>query len=179
MKEYAHQPLTQSSYDPAWAGLYQNEKERISEKLGDCVIRIEHIGSTAVPGLSGKPIIDILVVIKSAGDADQCLAALQELDYQYMGKPDQYYLRRSTSETIGFHVHVTTPENKFWRERIAFRNYLRTHPEVVQQYIDLKQSLIARFGYDKNAYREGKSNFMTEITKKALEGQKTAQDEML
>ena len=96
-----------------------------------------------------------------------------------MGKPDQYYLRKSISETTGFHVHMTTPDNKFWRERIAFRDYLRVHPEAAQQYIDLKQNLIAQFGYDKNAYREGKNNFMMEVSKKALEEQKTAQDEML
>ncbi|MEK7187363.1 MAG: GrpB family protein [Patescibacteria group bacterium] len=169
MKVYDHQPLSYYAYDPAWNDWYEKEKKQIEEKLGDVIFRIEHIGSTAVPGLSGKPIVDILIVIKSADDLERCSEALQELDYQQMGKSDQYYLRKSMTETAGFHIHMVALENKFWRERIAFRDYLRSHPEVAQQYMSLKQDLITKFDSDKDAYREGKGSFMAEITKKALE----------
>jgi GrpB-like predicted nucleotidyltransferase (UPF0157 family) len=169
MKRYPHQPLTQTNYDPAWVGLYQEEEKKIEEKLGSFLVRIEHIGSTSIPGLSGKPIIDVFVVVDSKDSAEKCLSLLEDLNYEYMDKPDQYYLRKSTGETIGFHIHMTTSDNKFWRERIAFRNYLLSHPETRKEYLDLKQSLIKRFGYDKNAYREGKNDFMTEITNRALE----------
>ncbi len=168
VKKYPHQPLAYVPYDSAWPGLFETEKEKIQKRLGDLIVRVEHIGSTAVPGMSGKPIIDILIVINSESDTEKCLRGLEDLDYEYMDKPDQYYLRKSTGESTGFHIHMTTLDNRFWRERIAFRDYLRNHPEAVDEYIDVKQNLIKQFGNDKDMYREGKAGFISEITKKAL-----------
>ena len=168
MKEYPHQPLSFVDYDPAWPILYREEEERIREGFGTHLVRIEHIGSTAIPGLPGKSIVDILVVIDSDNNAESCKKILDGLDYQYVDRPDQYYFRRSTGETTGFHLHMTTPDNKFWKERVAFRDYLLAHPGDKENYIQLKKDLIKEFGNDKRVYREGKNDFMADITNKAM-----------
>ncbi len=168
MKKYPHQPLAVISYDPIWPELYQEERNRIQEKLRSYLIRIEHIGSTAIPGLSAKPIIDILIVVSSEATAEKCLPLLMDLDYEFVDKPDQYYLRKSTGETTGFHVHMTTEDSKFWLERLAFKSYLLEHPEAREEYARLKQELVQQSGDDRRIYREGKADFMATITEKAL-----------
>lgn len=170
MKQISYQKLAIQKYKPEYKKIFSDEKQEIQEKLGKYIFGVEHVGSTSVSGLDGKPVIDILIGINEEGSADTCIKLLTELGYHFVGYTpgQQWYLRKHTSDTEGFHVHMIEKGNKFWNERIAFRDYLQAHPKEVNEYKILKKDLFKKFGDNRIAYREGKDDFMNEITKKAL-----------
>jgi len=134
------------AYDPLWPQRYEAARAAIGRALGPLVRGIEHVGSTAVPGLAAKPIIDIMVGV-AAGDLDRIIEPLVALGYEYnpdweISMPLCRYFRRSAPDGAPtYHVHVVPYGEEFWTRRLRFRDYLRTYPEAAQAYAELKKRL--------------------------------------
>ncbi|PZC51736.1 MULTISPECIES: GrpB family protein [unclassified Mesotoga] len=163
-------PVIVEEYSAAWPRLFKEEAERISSSLNELQKTIEHIGSTAVPGLQAKPVIDIMIGVSSLEQADSCVPSIERTGYLYSPEhedsmPERRYLERSGSE-IYYHVHMVVFGSKFWKEHIFFRNYLRENPEAVQQYAELKKELAEEFRDNREAYTKGKAEFIQEILKR-------------
>jgi GrpB-like predicted nucleotidyltransferase (UPF0157 family) len=136
--------------------------------LGNLAERIEHIGSTSVPGLSAKPIIDILVSVAHFGPVDPYIERLESLGYAYfpvLGNADRYAFGKGIPHT--HHLHIVEQDSEAYLLPLAFRNYLRSHPEAAQQYETLKRALATRFQHDRAAYNQAKTDFIRSIEAKA------------
>ncbi|PNE22864.1 hypothetical protein V511_05730 [Mesotoga sp. Brook.08.YT.4.2.5.1] len=157
-------------YSAAWPRLFKEEAERISASLNELQKTIEHIGSTAVPGLRAKPVIDIMIGVSSLEQADSCVPLIERTGYLYRPEhedsmPERRYFERSGSE-IDYHVHMVVFESKFWRDHIFFRDYLRENPEAAEQYADLKEELAGKFRDNREAYTNGKAEFIQGILRR-------------
>ena len=158
-------------YDSQWPILYEEEKNRILNVIGNKIMAIEHIGSTAVPGLGAKPIIDIMVAVRCLADAEDCIAPLQSIGYEYVPEheasiPERRYFRKGPQEAHR-HLHMVERTSDFWEKHILFRNFLRAHPDIAQQYYLLKKELAAKFSSDRNAYTDTKASFIESMIAKA------------
>jgi len=150
--------------------LFKEEAERISSSLNELQKTIEHIGSTSVPGLQAKPVIDIMIGVSSLEQADSCVPFIERTGYLHRPEhedsiPDRRYFERSGSE-VDYHIHMVVFGSKFWKEHIFFRNYLRENPEAVKQYAALKKELAEKFRDNREAYTNGKTEFIQEILKR-------------
>lgn len=145
------QHITVVPYDPAWSGLYEAEAQAIAGVLGQRLTAIHHIGSTAVPGLAAKPVIDIMPVVRAVTEADECRADFEALGYEYLGEfgiPGRRYLRKGGDErTHQMHIFASDDVHAIARH-LAVRDYLRAHPARAAAYGALKLELAARFPYD-------------------------------
>jgi GrpB-like predicted nucleotidyltransferase (UPF0157 family) len=164
-------PIVIADYDPAWAEMYEAERERICEEIGRWVAGIEHVGSTSVPGLAGKAVIDIMPGVRSLADADRCLDGMRRLGYEYVPEfevdlPGRRYFRKGHPERK-WHVHIVEKGGEFWRRHLVFRDYLRVHPEAAADYAALKRKLADQYPHDSLAYTEAKSEFILGIEEKA------------
>jgi GrpB-like predicted nucleotidyltransferase (UPF0157 family) len=154
-------------YDAAWPQLYDAEVTRLGPIMAShgATIVFEHTGSTAVPGLVAKPVLDILAgrPDSDAGRA-RAIEALQAAGYVYRGEqgiPGRDFFRRGDPRK--YHVHLTSVGSDFWRDHQSFRNYLRAHPDAASEYAALKCELARRFPTDREAYIEGKAAFVRRI----------------
>jgi GrpB-like predicted nucleotidyltransferase (UPF0157 family) len=159
-------------YDPRWPALYEEEKSRVLTALGDRIAGIEHIGSTAVPGLCAKPILDILIGLRRLRDAKGCIPRLVAIGYEYVPEyeaalPERRYLRKGSRENRTHHIHMVERDSEFYRSHVLFRDHLRTHPEDARRYNALKRELAVRFASDREGYTEAKAPFIREILAKA------------
>ena len=157
-------------YNAGWPGLYAAEVERFQPFLERAGIRlaVEHSGSTSVPGLAAKPIIDILAGLGREDERSQVIAALQEAGYVYRGEqgiPGRDFFRRGTPRQ--YHVHLTSIGSVFWHEHLDFRNWLRAHQDVADAYMTLKRGLADRYPADREAYTNGKTGFILEVLQAA------------
>jgi len=156
-------------YDPDWPVLFEQERARILEALGRSVVCVEHVGSTSVPGLAGKPIIDLLVGVRSLGDARATgVERLQALAYTYVPEyeawlPDELLFRKGPPGPWTHHAHVMEPANLRWQEYTLFRDYLREQPSVARAYADLKKALALVFGDDIAGFRDAKRPFIARV----------------
>lgn len=166
-------PVSIVDYDPSWPILYEEEKRRILEIAGHKVLRIEHIGSTAVPSLGAKPIVDMMAGVRQRSDADECLPLLERIGYlDVTPEPDNsewYYCLGKGPHSPGYHLHLVKFMSGHWRRHILFRDFLRTHPEVAQQYYELKERLAIRYGTDRVGYTDAKTSFINSVISRAKE----------
>jgi NAD-dependent deacetylase len=140
------EPLEVVSYDPAWPRLYEEEAVRVGDAMGDDVVAIEHMGSTAVPGLAAKPVIDISVGLRRLELSPDQTAALEALGYECLGEnglPGRLFFRRSEAGRRTHHLHVVERGGEHWHRHRAFRDYLRAHPDEVERYAAEKLRLAA------------------------------------
>jgi GrpB-like predicted nucleotidyltransferase (UPF0157 family) len=164
------------NYDPRWPVLFEEEAKRLRAALDpSLILGLEHFGSTAVPDLSAKPIIDILIAVRSLRDAQASFVeALRSLDYVYWAenpKKDRMFFVKGMppfGSRRSHHVHVTEPHGEMW-QRLAFRNYLRTHPEEAETYERLKRKLAAEHQADREAYTSAKSAYVESVMRKAMQ----------
>jgi len=161
-------------YDPRWPRLFDEEVKRLRAVLDpSLIIGLEHFGSTAIPGLSAKPIIDILIAVRSLAAAQGTFVeALRKLDYVYWAdnpKKDRMFFVKGMppfGSKRSHHVHVTEPHGEMW-QRLAFRDYLRAHPEEAETYERLKRQLAAEHPTDRDAYTDAKSAYVESVMRKA------------
>ncbi|MBD3192632.1 MAG: GrpB family protein [Candidatus Heimdallarchaeota archaeon] len=165
-----------SNYDPNWPKEFEEEKQRLLSLIGSHVIGIEHVGSTAVPGLGAKPIIDILIGLKDLNDAKSCIPLLERLNYEYVPEyedelPERRYFRKPPrgQGRRKFHIHMVATSSDFWERQLLFRDYLRLHPEVAKEYYILKKELVAKFTNNRRMYTDNKTVFITKVLEKARE----------
>ena len=161
------QHITVVEYSPQWPLKYEREKEKIMAILKENCTAIYHIGSTSVPGLAAKPIIDIILE-----RVDAVSAVFSEIGYEYLGEfgiSGRRYLRKGGDErTHQIHIFQTEDSCNI-RRHLAFRDYMRTHKIEREEYEKLKRSLAKRFPYDINGYCDGKEEFVQKIEKRARE----------
>jgi GrpB-like predicted nucleotidyltransferase (UPF0157 family) len=160
-------------YDPRWTALFAAEAMRIREVLnGGLVTRIEHFGSTAVPGLAAKPIIDLLVGVRSLEEAKQvAVVQLETLGYAYwFDNPNlerMFFVKGlPPNSPRTHHIHMVEPDNKLW-ERLQFRDYLRQHSDEAARYAELKRHLAERYPIDREAYTSSKAKYIESVMQKA------------
>jgi GrpB-like predicted nucleotidyltransferase (UPF0157 family) len=169
MERYGGGAIVIHEYDPDWPLLFEQERARILEALGTSVICVEHVGSTSVPGLAGKPIIDLLVGVRSLGDARTTgVERLQALAYTYLPEyeawlPDELLFRKGQPGPWTHHAHLMERANPRWQEYTLFRDYLCEHPSVAHAYANLKKALALVFGDDIAGFRDAKRPFIARV----------------
>jgi len=154
-------PIVIVDYDPRWAAIFVQLRARLAATLGPLAIRIEHVGSTAVPGLAAKPIIDLDVVIASRDPLPAVIRRLQPLGYHHegdLGVPGREAFT-TPPDTYPHHLYVCAADSAALARHLAFRELLRAHPETARAYGELKRSLAVRFGSDRTAYTDAKTAF--------------------
>ncbi len=170
-------PIRMVPYDPGWAVSFEYERARLARALDPWLVHpLEHIGSTAVPGLVAKPIIDMLAVVEDIEAAGAAAAPLREVGWVSAPEPRDEVERKvsfclPSVELRTHHLHVVERASSGWRGWLAFRDYLRTHPELAREYGELKARLAAAHGADPNqrdAYRAGKADWVGSMTTRAL-----------
>ena len=152
-------------YDPRWPKMFEVLRSRIAVVLHGVADSIEHVGSTAVPGLVAKPVIDIDVLLRSASDLPLVIRRLADLGYEHRG--DLGVIGREAFRAkpgdFSHHLYVCPPESREYRRHIAFRNHLRAHADDANAYASLKRMLAIRFCSDREGYSQAKSKFVEGI----------------
>lgn len=165
------QHITVLDYDPEWPLKYNKERDHIIEILKDNCLSIYHIGSTSVPGLAAKPIIDIMVVVRSLAQADLAAEKFSDLGYEYLGEfgiAGRRYLRKGGDERT-HQLHIFQADDwKNIQRHLAFRDYMRIHKKERDAYATLKKDLAQKFPYDIDGYCDGKENFVRKMEELAL-----------
>jgi GrpB-like predicted nucleotidyltransferase (UPF0157 family) len=159
------------AYQPGWVAAFQAEQRRITEVLSNDLrsIPLEHVGSTAVPGLAAKPLIDMMAGIHTENDRDLFHQTLLDLGYEYKGSPftpDDHIFMLTDGGWLHTHkVHLTTYDGAEWRRKLSFRDHLIANPDVAVSYGQLKVKLARRFPGDRREYQRHKGNFITNVLK--------------
>lgn len=160
-------------YNPEWADLFEQEKKLLLETFGDRIIAVEHIGSTAIPGIPAKPIIDINVAIPSLDDIDDFITELEKLGYEYIPErrfSDRQFFPKGPSEKRTHHLNlVEITSETGWKNQLLFRDYLRTHSDIRDEYATLKRELAEKYAENRDEYTERKSDFVMRIIEKVRE----------
>ncbi|MHB8246795.1 MAG: GrpB family protein [Acidimicrobiales bacterium] len=167
-----HEPVEIVEYDPSWPSMFADEAARIAGALGDQLLGIEHIGSTAVEGLAAKPVIDIQVGVRSLGATPRLVEAMGRLGYAYVPEleaemPNRRYFRKTAGGIRTHQVHlVERADTDWWDRHVAFRDWLRSHPEDAAAYAALKDELARAHRNDRHAYTDEKTGFIDTIVKR-------------
>ena len=164
--------VTLAEYDPEWPKLYEREAERIRALLGDLVVLLVHVGSTSVPGLAAKPVIDILLEVPDSDDEDAYLPTLEAAGYRLtIREPDWEKHRLFKGPDTNINLHVHSPGNGQTERFLLFRNRMRAHPEELALYLGKKRELAARtWRYTQN-YADAKGEVIEEIITRARAAQ--------
>ena len=159
------EPVFVVPYDPAWPHTFAALRDRLAPVLGELAVGIEHIGSTAVPGLAAKPIVDIDVVIRYAEDFEEIAQRLAALGYRHLGDLGIVGREafRSPPHLPRHHLYVCASGAAPLRAHLALRDALRADPELATAYEGLKRELAERYRDDRDSYTEGKSTFITAV----------------
>jgi GrpB-like predicted nucleotidyltransferase (UPF0157 family) len=159
-------------YDPAWVEAAQAEMNQIHSALGNLVVAIHHVGSTAIPGIHAKPVLDFMVEVQDLEQLDVQTAAMEALGYEAMGEygiPDRRYFRKKNEQGVRtHHVHSFLAGSQGGLRHLAFRDYMIAHSDIAHAYSDLKRLLARQHPKDREAYIEGKDPFIKEHEQKAL-----------
>ena len=171
-----------ADYDPAWPAQFEEERARLQAAIGEWAADIQHVGSTAVPGLAAKPIIDIAVHLHSLIDGFKCITPLVELGYDCLGEfgiPNRIYFRKPTHTPLPgqraghdgtgrtHQIHMYPLNHGQYAKHVLFRDYLRAHPDAAREYEALKRELAVRHAGDIEAYANAKSDFVQSILRSA------------
>lgn len=164
-------------FDSRWAEMYAAEARRVAAALGVNAVAVHHIGSTSIPGIFAKPIIDILVAVADIELVDAHRVAMEALGYEVMGEfgiPGRRYFRKDDAAGIRtHHVHSFAVHSGEIDRHPAFRDFLRAHSEFAQQYSELKRRLAAAHPDSIERYMDGKDAFIREVQRRGLEWRKS------
>ena len=158
-------PIVIVDYDPGWPARFEHERQRITKALGASATRIEHIGSTAVPGLAAKPIIDVLVTVTDPDDEAAFAPRLQAAGYELRVREPGHRMLRTPERDV--HVHVLRDGDEEVARHLVFRDRLRSSPDDRAEYERLKRTLAAHEWDDMNHYAEAKSPLIEAILARA------------
>lgn len=162
-------PVVIVEYDPAWPVVFAELRERLAKTLGETALRIEHVGSTAVPGLAAKPIIDLDIIIQSDAALPEVISKLAAIGYVHEG--DLGLAGRHAfsppSDLPKHHPYVCATGNAELERHLAFRDHLRANPTAAELYGQLKRELAERFRHDREAYAVAKTAFVEDVLRRA------------
>jgi len=154
-------------YDPGWRDLFEQEQRALHQQIGHLVLDIQHVGSTAVPGLDAKPIIDIAVALPSVAVIPQCRQPLGDLGYLDrgdMGGDGGYlFVKESAPEVRTHHLHMVAIDDPQWHDYLLFRDRLRADETLRTSYVTLKRALQKQFANDRQGYTAAKHGFIRGI----------------
>jgi GrpB-like predicted nucleotidyltransferase (UPF0157 family) len=162
-------PIIIEDYNPLWPQQFEKIRARIAPSLGELASAVEHVGSTAVAGLAAKPIIDVDVLLKNAADLPLAISKLAALGYQHegdLGVPGRDAFKAPYHD-VPQHLYICSPDSVEFSRHIAFRDFLRTHPEDATAYSALKRKLALQFYLHRDAYTEVKTDFITNALRRA------------
>jgi putative glutamine amidotransferase len=162
-------PVRIAEPNPGWPADFEREERRIAGALGDLAVRIEHVGSTAVPGLAAKPVIDIQVSVGSMEPRSRYVRPLVALGYRHAldpVEPDHEYFSHDAEGTRRYQIHVCAVGSEWERRHLAFRDALRRNPQDAREYERLKRELAARYPDDVYTYTEDKSEWISRIERR-------------
>jgi GrpB-like predicted nucleotidyltransferase (UPF0157 family) len=167
---WRNEPVRLVQHDPAWADRFTEEAGLLEATIGPWITGgIHHIGSTAIPGLDAKPIIDIAVGVESLEGSRPCIDLLSEIDYLYSPYREEvmHWFCKPDPARRTHHLHLMPAGSARLEDEIVFRDYLRSHPERAAQYGDLKRRLAAEHTDDREAYTSAKADFVESTTAEA------------
>jgi GrpB-like predicted nucleotidyltransferase (UPF0157 family) len=157
-------------YDPDWRTSFQAERDLLRNALGSKVLEIRHIGSTAIPGMPSKPIIDILAAVRRLTDVTDLVDALVRLGYEDKGDGNvvgRRYFVKGTEAARTHHLNFYEMNSSGWATHIFFCEYLKSHKEVAKEYAELKDKLAKEFPTDRASYANGKEQFVAAVVERA------------
>lgn len=158
-------------YNPKWRGLFEAEKTALKQVLGDKFIAAEHVGSTAIPGLKAKPILDLMLAIDNLEDWEWIKEPLAELEYEFRRdlRQEQGHILfvKGPEENRTHYLKVTELNSDFWNEHILFRDYLINNPQYREEYQNLKEKLFDAHAGNREPYTKGKQEFIRKILRLA------------
>lgn len=157
-------------HSPKWQPLFDIEKRLLQALIGSYVMEIRHIGSTAIPSIYAKPILDIMAGLHKLEDIAHCIAPLESAGYQYMGEqaiPGWHFFIKGVGEIKTHHLHVVKWNSDYWITHILFQEYLCRHPEAAYAYEQLKRDLEKKYPDDRESYTRDKTDFINAITEMA------------
>jgi GrpB-like predicted nucleotidyltransferase (UPF0157 family) len=166
-------PVVVSPYSTEWPDRFRDARDELFAAFAPTGVAIEHIGSTSVPGLAAKPVIDVLLGADSLADVESKIEALGRLGYAYVPKyerelPMRRYFVKSSAGALRIHLHAVERGSRLWQEHRAFRDALRADAGLRSEYQSLKLDLAERFAGDKSAYTEAKGPFILAVIAAAL-----------
>ncbi|MFC1743276.1 GrpB family protein [Candidatus Riflebacteria bacterium] len=169
-----NRPIVIEDYDRSWPLLFEVEREMLCRHATIPFLQIEHIGSTSIPGLAAKPIIDIALGIENLSNAKIYFSFLKELGYLYVPEfeiqlPDRRFFWKGSQMKHTHHLHMCEPQGPTWTDPIIFRDFLRKNPKLALDYAGLKKELARKFPTDLDEYIIGKSNFVSTVLQLAAD----------
>lgn len=160
------------SHNPHWKNAFELESKHIAKALGDNIVFIHHIGSTAIPNIYAKPIIDFLVEVRDIDRVKEKNSAMEALGYEVMGEfgliGRRYFRKEHPPGIRTHHVHTYQVNSSEIERHLAFRDYMIAHPEDAKKYSDLKRRLAKTYPEDIEGYIDGKDGFVKEMERKAI-----------
>ena len=151
-------------YTDEWTRLFEEEKSLLQTAVGKFVLDIQHVGSTSIPGMLAKPIIDIAIAVRNFENAHICIKPIEQIGYEYRGEngiPRRHFFVKGKPRTL--HIHMNELGSRDWNNQIIFRDYLTRHPNIAKKYAELKTELAKRYPTDRQSYLDGKSPFIERI----------------
>jgi GrpB-like predicted nucleotidyltransferase (UPF0157 family) len=168
-----HEPVRIEAYDPEWPTKFEQERAALEKVLGPAITGgINHVGSTSVPGLDAKPVLDILVGVKDLETARSYIEPLAGLDYLYAPyrSDEMAWFCKPHKARRTHHLHLVPTGSPRFHAELAFRDYLRAHPDVAGEYLVLKRKLAAEFEHDRETYTQAKADFILSVIDRARSG---------
>jgi GrpB-like predicted nucleotidyltransferase (UPF0157 family) len=160
-------------HDPQWLDAFESEAKQVAAALDKNVVAVHHIGSTAIPNVYAKPVIDLLVEVRDITEVDGQNSAMESLGYEVMGEygiRSRRYFRKDNQEGIRTHnIHAFAAGSAEAQRHLAFRDYMIAHPEEAQRYSELKRKLAEQHSQSMDAYMDGKDDFIKEMDRRAAQ----------
>ena len=158
-------------YQSEWTDHFVQEAEQIRSALGDKALQIEHVGSTSIPGMAAKPVIDIMVAVETLNRSSELMLTLDEIGYDYFPLdtvPDRLFFARELQPEIRtHHLILAQKESEFWKNQLLFRDYLREDDELASEYVQIKKEFAEYYARINHLDREWKSEFVAKVLKMA------------
>jgi len=168
---WTDEPVRIVAYDPKWPVRFEEERAALAALIGDWVVGgIHHVGSTSVPGLESKPVIDILVGIRDLEEPRSCFGRLAAIGYLHAPyrREEMHWLCKPDPSRRTHHLHLVPVDSARFRDELAFRDYLRAHNDVAEEYGALKRRLASGLSKDREAYTDAKTEFIRTTVRQAL-----------
>lgn len=173
IREAIREKVEIAEYDPHWPQHFEDERKFLLKRFAGIITRVEHFGSTAIPGMSAKPVVDMLIEIIGLKETEEKIVPiLEDLGYDYFWRTDVdppycWFIKRNDRKVRTHHLHMVEADSRLW-ERLYFRDYLIEYPDVAREYAELKLRLATDHPNHREAYTRGKEEFVDKWTKKAL-----------
>jgi GrpB-like predicted nucleotidyltransferase (UPF0157 family) len=165
------EPVIIVDYDPDWPARYEALRTRIAPALGDLAAEIVHVGSTSVPGLAAKPVIDLNILLRSPADLPAVIGRLARLGYRHEGDfgiaGREAFATPPGYSAHDHHLYVCAPDWPGYTDQIAFRDHLRANPQTARAYARLKRSLAVQYRDNRGAYANAKAGFVAAVLRRA------------